>query len=204
MRRAVVVALPVLVGAWVTAACPSREGARPPPTLSVPSSAPPAPSPAADAGASDASSKGPSVLPEEFVSLGGPCTDAPDTMVFCVDDKVVGIWRMVDTLHEQFPPAGVALVIEQAAQGFAPRRSLALAVEGDQLWFRLVTCGACRRVMGWAFAGSLSRMTDEQLGATQTRLGLPASPALRTREAWRAVYAKDPNAGAGDAGASNK
>jgi len=89
----------------------------------------------------------------------------------------------------------VEIFADQRSKEFSPGRSLVLGVEGERLWFRLVTCGACRRIMGWAFVGNLARMSDAQLAMTQTRLGLSPKPAMRTREAWRAAYPADGGAG---------
>jgi hypothetical protein len=207
-RRIIIVAgaLP-LVLVVAMAACPSREpqgrGPAPAPTstptLELPSSQPPVATAPVDAAVPDVSSPAPSGLPEDFAMLDGPCTDAADANVFCAEGKVVGVWRMVDTVQEQFPPDRVEVLADQRSKEFSPGRSLVLGVEGERLFFRLVTCGACRRIMGWAFVGNLARMSDDQLALTQTRLGLSPKPALRTREAWRAAYAAD-----GGAGFSNK
>ena len=74
-----------------------------------------------------------------------------------------------------------------------PGRSLVVAVEGERLWVRQVTCGMCRRIMGWSFVGDLPKLGEDQLRAIQTRLGLPASaPTLKTAKDWRDFYKSRP------------
>jgi hypothetical protein len=136
----------------------------------------------------------------DFASLGSACGDGADDELFCASGKVVGVWRPVDTVKGPVPPAGVELIAQLEAKEFAPGRSLALGIDGDRLYFRLVTCGACRRVLGWAFAGSLSGMSDDQLRMTQARLGLGPSPLLRTRAQWQAAYAHGAGLPGGDGG----
>lgn len=99
---------------------------------------------------------------------------------------------MVDTVDD-VPPQGIEVIRDEPRRDMAPGRSLVVALEGERLWFRLVTCGACRRVMGWAFVGDLPNITDEQLRVIQERIGLPASvPPLRTARAWRDTYRDRP------------
>ncbi len=62
-----------------------------------------------------------------------------------------------------------------------------VAIVDGRVWVRMITCGRCRRVMGWSFVGDLAAMTDRQLRELQRTLGIgdDVSP-LRTVEAWRA------------------
>jgi hypothetical protein len=143
------------------------------------------------------------VLPEPLAILGAPCP-AEDAALgpFCDHaGRVSGVWAMVDTVHG-VPPREADVIRDEPVLQKSPGRSLVVALEGERLWFRLVTCGMCRRVMGYAFVGDLPRLSDEQLRAIETRLGLPPStPPLRTAKEWRDFYASHPLPRAGDGGA---
>ncbi|MBI3203481.1 MAG: hypothetical protein HYZ29_18225 [Myxococcales bacterium] len=134
------------------------------------------------------------VLPFAFTSLGGPCpkpAKSSRTVLCNASGRVTGIWAPVDTV-DGTPPAGAQVIRDEPRRDFAPGRSLTVALEGERIWVRLVSCGACRRVMGWAFVGDLSLLSDEQLDSLQERVGLPASPRLGTAAAWRAAYRNRP------------
>lgn len=178
-----------LLFALALSACPSRprEDVKPSPTASVPPVPASAPSPKPSA------KPAPSPLPERFGGLGGPCPEKNDhELTFCHDGRVTGIWAMVDTVHG-VPPAGAEIIREEPRREFAPGRSLTVALEGDRLWIKLISCGACRRVMGWSFVGDLSKLSDKQLSVAQARIGLPETlPPLRTPKAWRDAYRNRP------------
>ncbi|MBK7579938.1 MAG: hypothetical protein IPI67_06995 [Myxococcales bacterium] len=144
----------------------------------------------------DPSDAGLSKLPAAFAKLGGSCSvsDAGGSSVELCDasGQVVGISAMVDTV-DGVPPAGAEVIRVEPEREMNPGRSLVVALEQDRLWFRLVSCGACRRIMGWSFVGELARLSDAQLRDIQQRLGLPLNvPALRTSQAWRDVYRDRP------------
>lgn len=96
--------------------------------------------------------------------------------------KLAGAWVPVDTLRI---PDDVEIIFNATGSDDAQRPSLLIAVRGDQLFVRQVTCGMCARVLGQGFAGHLSHMSAEQLAAMQTQLGLGDEiPTLTSVEAW--------------------
>jgi hypothetical protein len=123
-------------------------------------------------------------LPERFSALGGPCApDRAENVAICGGGRVAAIYSPVD-LAEGVPPAAAEAIHEESAPPFS--RSLLIAIEGERLWIKMVTCGTCRRVTGWAFVGDLERMSDEGLQGLAQRLRLPAdTPLLRTSAEWR-------------------
>ncbi len=135
-------------------------------------------------------------LPEPFRALGQRC-DAADTSVrgatvMCsAKGRVVGVWVPVDSVSG-VPPAGAEIVRSEPRQALAPGRSLVVGLEGERLWIQLVSCGACRRVMGVSFVGDLTQLSDEQLRVVQDRVGLPAAPVLVRAADWRKAYKDRP------------
>jgi hypothetical protein len=139
-----------------------------------------------------------SVLPDRFAMLGEQCT--PDdagahSMISCNGNRVAGVLVPVDTV-DGVPPPSAEIIHSSPGDSSPPQRQLTVAVEGERLWYRLVTCGICRRVMGWSFVGDLPLLTDEQLRTNQARLGIPPStPPLRTADDWRRYYRSLPSDG---------
>lgn len=125
-----------------------------------------------------------SPVPERFSVLGGPCApDRAENVAICGGGRVAAIFSPVD-LAVGVPPAAAEVVHEESATPF--QRSLLIALEGERLWIKMVTCGSCRRVMGWAFVGDLDRMSDEGLAGLAQRLRLPPdTPLLKTSALWR-------------------
>jgi len=125
--------------------------------------------------------------PARVAGLGEPCPTAPARGErFCdAQGTVAGAVLPVDG----FPgvPPAAATVVRQESGGV-----LTVALEGERLWIRRVTCPQCRRVLGWSFGGDLPRMPSEALGALQAKLGLPAEPLLRTAADWREAAARIP------------
>ncbi|MBI5547152.1 MAG: hypothetical protein HY901_25000 [Deltaproteobacteria bacterium] len=124
--------------------------------------------------------------------LGQPCPGGADSgldrtylAVFCDESgRISGVVMPVDVLHG-VPPPRAEVLHEHPDPRDVPGQSLTVAVEGERLWIRRVTCGRCRRVMGWSMVGDLPRMRAEDLVQVQARLGLPAEPVLRDARAWR-------------------
>jgi hypothetical protein len=185
---------------WVApllmAGCP--KSSPPAPAVSVPDA--PASAQPISAAAMDASvptdAAQPDALPGPFALLGGACPDAGpsprEATVFCDGSgRVTGVWAMVDTI-QGIPPDGAEVISRMQGDGGSRGRSLVLALEGERLWFSLVTCGICRRILGWSFGGDLPKLTDEQLHVVQSRLGLAADPPLRTAAAWRKAFRNPP------------
>lgn len=183
-RRATLLALAI-------AGCGSRDpvvpdGGAPPPATVAPSAAP-----ARTATAPAASATSP--LPRAFLSLGQPCrADATPSELCGADGRVAGLVAPVDHVLAIPPDVADKLFDTRSEQGGADRE-LTIAVEGDRLWIRAVTCGRCRRIMGWGFVGELSRLSDAQLVSVQKRVGLPDDVgALRTAGAWKRAIASAP------------
>ncbi len=132
-----------------------------------------------------------SELPEAFAALGQPCGEAsgPEAEILCDTRGVVaGVWVPVDAVQD-VPPARAEIIRLEPREEGAPGRELSVGVEDERLWVSYVTCGTCRRIMGWAFVGDLRRLSEVQLRAAQKRLGLPDSaPTLKTAAAWRDWY----------------
>lgn len=130
-------------------------------------------------------------LPRGLHELGDECGYPVAPHVYCGDAGViVGVYAAVDEVHG-VPPREATTVRDEPRMELAPGRSLTIAHEGERLWVQRVTCGACRRVMGWAFVGDLPGMKPEQLRDLQTRLDIGAdAPLLETIADWR-IYYKD-------------
>lgn len=86
--------------------------------------------------------------------------------------------------HMMAPPAGAEVLGFDGDLAYVS--SSFVAVDGTRLLIRKVSCGRCRRVMGWSFTGEPARMTNDELKELQLRLGLDAAVApLRSVAAWR-------------------
>ncbi|MFP6683514.1 MAG: hypothetical protein VB934_02325 [Polyangiaceae bacterium] len=59
-----------------------------------------------------------------------------------------------------------------------------IAVREPWLWIHQVTCPECRALIGWAFIGDMTRLSDDDLVLLQQRVGVDAAP-LRSVEAWQ-------------------
>lgn len=186
--RSLISCLPLLA----VTACPRGDGASRSPADSVSVLVPRA---FDDAGATESPDELPvtpplSELPAAFAALGGRCPDSSRVLagsyVCDPSGRVIGLWLPVDAAPHELPASAVVLCDQQRPESI-PQRSLAIRLEGDRLWIRYVSCGACARVMGHAFVGLLSQLDAEQLRFAQTRVGLPAEPLLTSAEAWRAA-----------------
>jgi hypothetical protein len=116
--------------------------------------------------------------------------DANVDDTYCTDDgKLAGRWVPVDTLR---PPTSAQTVFEAASPGVEQQPSLIILLDGGTLYIKQVTCGSCRRVIGWGFSGQLDILNDEQLLALQVKLGLGfEAPLLDSADAWRHFTAQD-------------
>lgn len=112
------------------------------------------------------------------------CPADADADTYCTDDgKLAGRWVLVDTLR---PPTSAAIVFEATHPDMEPQPSLTILLDGETLYIKWVTCGSCRRVIGHGFGGTPTALSDEQLRALNTKLGLPAdAPLLDSADAWR-------------------
>jgi hypothetical protein len=149
------------------------------------------PSPA-DAGAA-ADDEAPT---DDLARLGALCPAPPsggrhEEVVLCGGDgRVAGIWAPVDVLHGIPPEAAEILRDEPLDRSDGRGRSLRVGKRGSRIYVKRVTCRSCRRILGWAFAGDLEALTDGDLARAQVRMGLPATPLLRTAEAWQRALAR--------------
>jgi hypothetical protein len=119
------------------------------------------------------------------------CPADADADTYCTEDgKLAGRWVPVDTVN---PPASAVAVFEALHPELEKQPSLVIKLDGETLYIEKVTCGSCRRVIGQGFSGQLDVLSDEQLRALQTKLGLGREPPLLdTAEAWRAFAGQDP------------
>jgi hypothetical protein len=119
------------------------------------------------------------------------CPADADADTYCTaDGKLAGRWVPVDTLDT---PPGVQPVFEAQHPDHEKQPSLVITLDGGTLYIEQVTCGSCRRVTGWGFSGELEALSDEQLRALQTKLGLGREPPpLDSAEAWQSFCSQDP------------
>lgn len=119
------------------------------------------------------------------------CPADADADTYCTDDgKLAGRWVPVDTLR---PPTSAQTVFEATHPDIERQPSLVILLDGETLYIKWVTCGSCRRVIGHGFQGELAALSDEQLRALQTKLGLPAdAPLLDSAAAWRRYVSDEP------------
>jgi hypothetical protein len=130
--------------------------------------------------------------PDRAEPAGLPdCPADADADTYCTEDgKLAGRWVPVDTVN---PPASAVAVFEALHPELEKQPSLVIKLDGETLYIEKVTCGSCRRVIGQGFSGQLDVLSDEQLRALQTKLGLGREPPLLdTAEAWRAFAGQDP------------
>lgn len=115
-----------------------------------------------------------------------PCPEQARGESYCTEDgKLAGEWMPVDMLRVPEDAQVIFEASEGPTAGGSRQPSLTIAVDGEMIYLRHVTCGACRRELGDGFRGQLSAMTAEQTQAMQAKLGLDASmPVLDTAEKW--------------------
>ncbi len=148
-------------------------------------------------------------LPERYEVLGTDCADLDTIDVVKTGfhgtrygahcgrgDKVAGVYRH-DAIEgyasyggkwiDQIPSV---VLLERVDSDSAGRGHMRIVVlEGTRLWIEVMTCGRCRRVMGWSFVGDLELLTDGQLLRLQQEIGLPANlAAMRSPSAWLKHY----------------
>jgi hypothetical protein len=119
------------------------------------------------------------------------CPADADADTYCTQDgKLAGRWVPVDTLR---PPAGAQPIFEATLPDLEKQPSLVISLVGATLYIKHVSCGSCRRVIGQGFSGELDTLSDEQLRALQSKLGLAGdSPLLDSPESWRSFCGQDP------------
>jgi hypothetical protein len=134
--------------------------------------------------------------PDVFARIGEPCAehDAGDLPgeICGSDGRVAGVFVMVDTAGP-FPPESAERIRHEPRVQFAPGHELEVALEGERLFVKNVSCAACRRVMGRAMVADLARLDDAGLRIVENVTGLPSdAPLLRDAEAWRKFYRDRP------------
>lgn len=120
------------------------------------------------------------------------CPPEPEPLVpYCTEaNKLAGHWMPVDMLKI---PDGVVVIFNAEGPDSSKQTSLLIATHGDALYIRHVTCGGCRRVLGQGFVGHPSHMSEAQVRALQTQLGLDKdAPLLDSADQW-ARYCSDPH-----------
>jgi hypothetical protein len=119
------------------------------------------------------------------------CPADADADTYCTGDgKLAGRWVLVDMLR---PPTSAEIIFEAASRDIEQQPSLTILLDGETLYVKQVTCGSCRRVIGWGFSGELDALSDEQLRALQVKLGLAVdAPLLDSPDAWRSYVAGKP------------
>lgn len=129
-------------------------------------------------------------LPEKFRLLGQPCDPAkpegppmiPGSITCSREGRVSGVYQAVDFLPA--PPVDAVILSEPKEIVFASTAYVAL--DGETIWIRRVTCGGCRRIVGWSFIGNVSELSLRQLLTLQSDIGLEATvPALESAAEWQ-------------------
>ena len=118
------------------------------------------------------------------------CPADADVDTYCTaDGKLAGRWVPVDTLHR---PDSAPPVFGVENPDIAKQPSLTISIEKTTLYIEKVTCGSCRRIIGHGFSGDLSVMTETQVRAVQTKIGLGRdAPLLDSTDAWRVFIADE-------------
>jgi hypothetical protein len=130
--------------------------------------------PKPDSKAADADTNEPAAKQARAPSPASELAECPKAaegpVSYCTeDDKLAGSWSMVDKVRI---PDDVEIIFNAEGSDTRQQSSLMIAVRGDELYIRHVTCGSCRRILGQGFVGHLSHMNAEQVAAMQATLGL--------------------------------
>jgi hypothetical protein len=177
--------LATAVALWASCGSSPAQPTSSPSTIETP------PAQRADGGAASDDSSSPPERDVDANDLGAACPTEPEIgrsqRRFLCDASglVAGVWAPVDVLHD-VPPEGAAILRDVPMQGDRGT-SLRVGIAGTKIYVQHVTCGRCRRILGEAFAGDFTRLSDEDLRALQEHLGLPGDPLLRTADAWKAA-----------------
>jgi hypothetical protein len=95
---------------------------------------------------------------------------------------VTGIYQPADFMPA--PPETAVVLSSPKEVVFTSTAYVAL--DGETIWIRRVTCGKCRRISGWSFIGNLPELDSKQLLTLQTAIGLDSTvPALRSAAEWQ-------------------
>lgn len=118
------------------------------------------------------------------------CPSGGSLPSYCTDEgKLAGQWILVDTLKI---PDDVEIIFNAENADASNQTSLLIAIRGEELYIKHVTCGACRRVLGQAFTGQLAHMSETQVRGMQTQLGLADdTPLLASADAWQSFCIDD-------------
>ncbi len=175
-------------GLAVIVACggAGASGPRTTPTVAVSEPQPdtPGPMPSTASSSKNAqSSPPPESLPERIGPLGLSCSDVDASrgrQIHCDGSgTVAGFSAPVDTVTI---PSQATVIHRQ--EGLPRGGALTVAVHGDLLWIRQVTCGICARIMGWGYVGYPNRLTSQQLAEIQKRVGASSANPLRNTADW--------------------
>ena len=93
-------------------------------------------------------------LSRPFDHLGTACARS-DRSIRCLDGRVV----VVRTLWDIAPrPSKATVLVDDGDSASVNMTSLFLAIDGTVLWARALTCGVCRRQVGWALVADVSQL----------------------------------------------
>jgi hypothetical protein len=210
-RALLVAALAALTALAALAACGES---KPPVAATVASPATTAPPIARGPGTPDQDASGrssaPPLAPDVVANthLGLPCPDVTPSdqqrgrTVYCgANGVVVAVMMPVDVLR--VPPENAEILWEDSSNPAQRGRSqglhdanlsVSVGIEDGWLFIARVSCGRCRRILGWSFAGDLARMDDSALRVAQQLAGLAGEPRLRTAQEWRSAFERNPPA----------
>jgi hypothetical protein len=134
-------------------------------------------------------------LPQPFRRLGLPCGRpqiggwrqsrrgaVPPFGEQCAAGRVAAIYDGAYSI--QRPPASMRLLASNAPlDPRTDRGESYVAIEGNRMWIRFLSCGTCRAFVGWTMIGDVARMSDAQRVDLQRALGVEGAP-VRSAQAW--------------------
>jgi len=136
--------------------------------------------------ASSATPRGPVVAPD---LLGHECSEMAKSgpipsEILCEGGSIVGFYALVDVVKGV--GGGFETLFDNTVGSVAGHGSdLSVSTRDGILVVRRTTCGGCRRIIGWAFVGTLARVKDADLRTLACRLRGHARADLRNGETWR-------------------
>ena len=130
-------------------------------------------------------------LPKAFASIGKPCAEIDVKATYrCGPGALVG---QITVPFGEIPKGAETRYTLVAANpsGYEMQDTETVAVEGTRVW-TASRCRMCRMMMFAATLTDLQLASDEDLGALQIGVGLPARPLLRTSAEWTRALSSSP------------